>query len=313
LARPQSVALVGPSGIGRIHTREFHRAGVPVTAVLASTPESSRRAADTLTEEFGTMVKACATLEEIKAANVDAAIICSPPEQHLEAIEAFLAVDKYVLCEKPLFWQDGLSTGAVDEICTRLEARAAGRLVVNTNNTWFPETWFERHGKPEKLDAFGFHFYTNGPFRGDAIGVDLLPHALSVLLEITSGYYPDSVLAGIEKTVADNRFTCSFDYAGIGCDIELRQSSDCARAFGFRVNDSSVERIQRIVDGEYSVYLARAGHPEEALEVADPFEISIRRFLDGAAAGRRFDAEMVKARQVMTMMAQIMTNPSDAV
>ena len=160
---------------------------------------------------------------------------------------------------------------------------------------------------------FGFHFFTNGPFRGDAIGVDLLPHALSVLLEITSGDYPDSVLADVEKTVGDNRFTCSFDYAGIGCDIDLRQSSDCARAFGFRANKISVERIQRIVDGEYSVFLAPAGHAEEALEVADPFEISIRRFVDGAAAGRRFDAEMAKARQVMTMMTQIMTTPSTAV
>lgn len=313
MARPQSVALVGPSGIGQIHAREFHRAGMPVTAVLASTPERSRNAAESLIKEFGTAVEACASLEEISAASIDAAVICSPPEKHLEAIDAFLEADKYVLCEKPLFWQDGLSTGAVGELCKQLEARAAGRLVVNTNNTWFPEIWFERHRKPVKLDEFGFHFHTNGPFRGDAIGVDLLPHALSVLLEIIPGDYSDSVLADIEKTVSDNRFTCSFDCAGIRCDIDLRQSSDCDRAFGFRANEISVERIQRIVDGEYTVLLAPDGHAEEAVEVADPFEISIRRFVDGVAAGRRFDLEMARAGQVMTMMTQIMTTSSTAV
>jgi predicted dehydrogenase len=304
--------LVGPSGIGRIHAREFYRVGVPVTAVLASTPERSRAAAAALTKEFGTAVEGFGSLEERSAANISAAVICSPPENHLEAIDAFLGADKYVLCEKPLFWQEGLSTGAVAEICSRLTVRADGRLVVNTNNTWFPEAWFERHGKPDKLSKFGFHFYTNGPFRADAIGVDLLPHALSILLEILPGEYPESVLADIKKTVSDDRFACSFDYGGVKCDVDLRQDPGCVRALGFRIDDTSVERIQRVTDGEYNVYLAPAGQTGDALQVADPFEISIRRFVDGVAAGQRFDAEMTRAGQVMTMMTELMTAPSTA-
>jgi predicted dehydrogenase len=312
LARPQSVALVGPSGIGRIHAREFHRVGVPVTAVLASTPARSLDAAHALTEEFGTVVEAYGSIEEISAATIDAAVICSPPGKHLEAIDVFLEAGKYVLCEKPLFWQDGLSTDAVGELCSRLATKADGRLVVNTNNTWFPEIWFEQHTKPDQIDEFGFHFYTNGPFRSGAIGVDLLPHALSVLLEIATGDYPDGGLADIEKTVSDDRFACSFDYGGIRCDIDLRQSPGRARAFGFRVNKTAVERIQRISGGEYTVLLAPAGHAEEAFQVADPFEISVRRFVDGIATGRRFDTEMAKSGQVMTMMTQLMTTPSAA-
>jgi predicted dehydrogenase len=307
LASLQSVALIGPSGIGRIHAREFHRIGVPVTAVLASTPERSRAAAEALTKEFGTVVQAYESLEEISAANIGAAVICSPPEKHLEAIDAFLAADKYVLCEKPLFWQDGLSTGEAGEICSGLAARADGRLVVNTNNTWFPEVWFERHRKPDQLNEFGFHFFTNGPFHGAAIGIDLLPHALSVLLEIVAGRDPESVLTDIEKTVSDDCFICGFNYGRIRCEVDLRQSPERARAFGFRVNDISVERIQQIARSEYKVYLAPAGYEEDAVQVADPFEVSILRFVDGVAAGRRFDAEMARAGQVMAMMTQLMT------
>lgn len=301
--------MVGPSGIGRIHAREFNRAGVPVTAVLASTPERSRDAAKSLTDEFGVPVEAFGSLEEISAVDTDIAVICSPPEKHLEAIDAFLEADKYVLCEKPLFWRDGLSTGEVAAVCRRLAARADGRLVVNTNNTWFPEAWFERFGKPEKIEEFGFRFYTNGPFRADEIGVDLLPHALSVLLEIEAGERSDPVLAGIEKTVCDDSFACSFDYNGIRCSVDLRQDPDRARVFGFSVNNTSVERIQRIAGGEYNVFLAPAGRTEDALQVADPFEISIRRFVDGVAARQRFDAEMATAGQVMTMMTRILTAP----
>jgi len=309
LARPVSVALIGPSGIGRVHAREFHRAGAPVTGVLARTPDSAIRAAETLAAEFGTPVQAYESLEEIAAADFDAVSICSPPQLHLEAMDAFLAAGKYVLCEKPLFWRDGLSPTACSDICDRLSKQAAGRLMVNTNNTWFAESWFERHGKPEKIDAFDFHFYTNGPFQDAAIGVDLLPHALSVLIYAVA----EGRISNIEKTVSPGRFHCRFDYGGVQCAVDLRQDPDGDRAFGFRMDDVAVERIQKIVGGAYSVFLARPDRPDAAFQIADPFEISINRFVAGVAAARRFDTEMATAARVMTMMTEIIAAPAGTV
>lgn len=309
MAEIRSVALVGPSGIGRIHAREFHRAGVPVTAVLASTYESSQAAADDLTKQFGTVVHAFRSLEDLASTDIDAAVVCSPPAVHLEAIDAFLNVGKYVLCEKPLFWKDGLSPSEVSETCARLASRAEGRLVVNTNNTWFPEIWFKRYGKPANIRRFGFHFHTNGPFRDAAIGTDLLPHAISVLLEILNEQCLEDTPVNIVKTVRDDRFVCRFEFGGVNCDIDLRQGPDIPRAFGFRVDDTSVERIQRIVDDKYKVFLAPADRGRDAIQVADPFEISIRRFIEGVASKKRFDTEMARAVKVMNMMTEIIVAP----
>lgn len=302
---PHTVALVGPAGIGRIHAREFFRAEMPVSSVMASTPESSGNAARDLTELYGNSVTAYSDLGKLAAADIDAAVICSPPSKHLEAINAFLDAGKYVLCEKPLFWRENLSIGEVGQICDELETRAAGRLLVNTNNTWFPEIWFQRYRRPDNPREFGFRFYTNGPYQGDEIGVDLLPHALSVLFKAVPSICGHDILSRIEKTVAKDRFECRFELGDVACHVDLRENPDGEREFGFRLNDTAVERIQRVDDGEYRVYLAPAGRPEEAIAVTDPFEISIRRFIDGVHSRASFDTQMATASKVMKTMTQI--------
>lgn len=304
-----SVALVGPSGIGKVHAREFFRAGAPVTAVLASTRESSENAARELSDQFGETVTAYSDLRELATAPVDAAVICSPPAAHLEAIKVLVGTERYVLCEKPLFWQDGLTTAKTRRICDELSQLAGGRLLVNTNNTWFPEVWFQRFGKPQLPREFGFHFHTTGQFQHDEIGVDLLPHALSILSETFTEDDPDDEITDIEKTVSANRYECRFSYRGVRCQLDLREDPDGERRLGFRVDDTGVEQIQRIENGEYRVYLAPAESVDDAFQVTDPFEISIRRFVDGAVAGQRFDREMADATKVMTMMTQILMAP----
>ena len=97
------------------------------------------------------------------------------------------------------------------------------------------------------------------------------------------------------------------------CAVDLRQDPDGDRAFGFRMDDVAVERIQKIVGGAYSVFLARPDRPDAAFQIADPFEISINRFVAGVAAARRFDTEMATAARVMTMMTEIIAAPAGTV
>ncbi len=272
---------------------------------MASTLESSDRAARELKELYGFSVTAYSDLGKLAAADIDAAVICSPPSKHLEAIHAFLDAGKYVLCEKPLFWRENLSTEEVGRICDELEMRAAGRLLVNTNNTWFPEIWFQRFKRPDNPREFGFRFYTNGPYHGDEIGVDLLPHALSVLFEAVPGLCGHDTLSRLEKTVGEDRFECRFELGDVACHVDLRENPDGEREFGFRLDDSAIDRIQRVTDGEYRVYLAPAGRPDEAIAVTDPFEISVRRFIEGVTSRTSFDTHMTTASKVMKTMTQI--------
>jgi hypothetical protein len=307
LAKTVSVALVGPWGIGRIHTREFVHAGAHIAGVLASTQENTRIAAAALEAQYGGPVRAHDSLADLVESEVDAVSVCSPPRCHLEAVRPALAAGKYVLCEKPLFWRDGLTPAEAAATCDDLARAADGRLVVNTCNSLLAEAWYARHGRPAAPSTFDFHFHTNGPFRGEEIGIDLLPHACSVLLTAI----PDGTVEQPERTLSERCVEYRFRFGGAACRFDLREDPAGARAFGFRLDNTAVERIQDEVDGRYRVRLVPAGRPAEAFEVPDPFRVAIGRFVGGVTARDRFDVAMATATRIMTMTTEIAGAPRE--
>lgn len=303
---PVRVALLGPSGVGRFHAREFARAGARIVGVLASTPERSRQAAAELGAALGYGIVAFANLEEAIASPVDAVSVCTPPAQHLAAIEAALAAGKYVFAEKPLFWRDGLTEAAAAHLASALEGRAKGRLLVNTSNVTFLEAYAARYGLPERIHRFAFRFHTHGRFRFDAIGVDLLPHALSLLLALQ----PGGEIGVLRRDVAAGRFTCTFDFSGIDVRFDLGEGPEQPRMLSFAINDLGVRRIQEESAAGVRVFLESEGQKCERFPVEDPFRAFIGRFVRTVETGGRFDAEAPTIRRNVTLLAALMTRPS---
>ncbi|MCA8976000.1 MAG: Gfo/Idh/MocA family oxidoreductase [Planctomycetes bacterium] len=89
------------NGLGPFLASALERAGLEVAAVAGRDLASARRAAAALGAGLGHGVEACASLDEL-AAGVDALVISSPAEAHLEALEVALAAGLPCLCEKPL-------------------------------------------------------------------------------------------------------------------------------------------------------------------------------------------------------------------
>jgi len=90
------VAILGAGMIGAVHRRAALLAGAQVVGVLASSPESSRRAA----EQWG--VTALESIDDLAALAPDVVHVCSPNGLHVEHVEAALAAGAHVICEKPL-------------------------------------------------------------------------------------------------------------------------------------------------------------------------------------------------------------------
>ena len=89
------VGIIGGGFMGEAHARAARSAGAEVVGVLASSPESSQRAARSL----GTT--AFSSVEELSAA-ADVVHICSPNGLHAEHVQAVIGAGKHVVCEKPL-------------------------------------------------------------------------------------------------------------------------------------------------------------------------------------------------------------------
>lgn len=91
-------AVVGTGFIGPVHVEGLRRAGVDVAAIVGSSPEKSRAAAERLGID-----PTHTSLEDVLAdASIDAVHLTTPNRFHFEQAGALLRVGKHVLCEKPL-------------------------------------------------------------------------------------------------------------------------------------------------------------------------------------------------------------------
>jgi predicted dehydrogenase len=90
--------IIGGGFMGTVHARAIRRAGGVVSRVVASSPESSRAAAERIGAEL-----AAQNVEELLAAeDVDVVHVCTPNATHAALVRAAISAGKHVVCEKPL-------------------------------------------------------------------------------------------------------------------------------------------------------------------------------------------------------------------
>ena len=91
-------AVVGTGFIGPVHVEGLRRAGVNVAAIVGSTPEKSRVAA----ERLGIDPKHTSLEDVLADDSIDAVHLTTPNRFHFEQARNVLRAGKHVLCEKPL-------------------------------------------------------------------------------------------------------------------------------------------------------------------------------------------------------------------
>jgi predicted dehydrogenase len=114
------IALVGAGGIGRAHRNAW--AQVPGAKIAAVVDVDASRA-KAMAKEL--RAKAFADLHEmLRAVEVDAVDVCTPPAFHRAPVEAALAAGRHVICEKPLADKPPSARAMVKA------AKAAGKLLM---------------------------------------------------------------------------------------------------------------------------------------------------------------------------------------
>jgi len=112
-------AIVGAGFIGEVHARAVRACGGELIAVVSSTPERSRAAA----ERLGALRTAVSVDELVAADDIDVVHVCTPNDAHADIAGRAIAAGKHVVCEKPL---------ATDLDAARLLAAAADSAGVVT-------------------------------------------------------------------------------------------------------------------------------------------------------------------------------------
>ena len=185
LELPPRIAVLGAKGIGQVHARIFNLFNANICAVLGSSHTTAKQAASQLNKSLGIISQPYSDFETlINEARPAAVSICTPPECHFSQI--LMAFDNRipVFCEKPLIWGKDFAPETVEQNLSIIAKHPNRRLFVNTSNAIFMESVLETMGRPEQVKCFSFKFFTQGPYMGKEIAIDLLPHGLSLLLKL---------------------------------------------------------------------------------------------------------------------------------
>ena len=103
-------AVIGAGFVGRAHIEALRRLGIPVIAVVGSSPER----AETARSALG-LARAYASVQELaNDSEVDVVHICTPNHLHFEQASTVLQAGKHVMCEKPLAMDTRQSTDLIE-------------------------------------------------------------------------------------------------------------------------------------------------------------------------------------------------------
>ena len=271
------VAILGSRGIGFFHTRIFQQLGNEICGVLGTSPVTVKKAVESLSGTYGILPKTYINLDQLMInEDPDIVSICTPPEYHLDHMKTVLEKGKAVFCEKPIFWHKSINYKEIDYGIKTLREYSNPILHVNTSNASFISYIRDRIDSAEKIENFNLEFFTNGSCSGYEIAVDLLPHGLSMILEL----FGMRSITHFSDFAFKKSYSCKFNFGNCIVNFNFSQGKNINKRFAFSINGRKFLRVQQIDENKkYKVYLKDIRR-EELIRVDDPFEVYIKRFLD---------------------------------
>ena len=281
------IAVLGAGNIGRVHLRILNKLGIEQPFFLSRTEESGIKTSEYLLSNYGVRSKHYSSFESLMSNDLDGVTICLPNELHYDYLVKLLDHGLPIFCEKPLFWNDHDSCNDISKKLQNISRFKEKTLLINTCNDYFIKELKKHENISEPIKSFRFNFFTNGLNRYKGIGVDLLPHALSLLIELLGNHKIENLKIG---DIQPNRFFCNFRYDKSDIEFDLRESKKIKKEFSFKINDLEYRRIQETIDSSYRVSLKNLNNGNQYY-IKDPFEVYMQKFLDACKNRSNLDIE----------------------
>lgn len=297
------LAILGASGFGKFHAREFRDAGCDVCAILGSSEESSKKTSEKLWADYGIAANSYYELEKlIGAEHLDAVSICTPPKLHEKQIRTCLEAELHVMCEKPLLLSKERSNY---KIAKRLLELADKKKRILTVNTQWPSIIRYLGDFGEKIEKFSMTMEPG--LRGGGLITDMIPHMNSMVIRLM----PDRRIRNLRFLKLKRDYAkITFDYV-IGrdsCDVcyNIRYKKERPREISFSINE---KYFKREIGENYEQIIAEDGN---RFYVEDPLRVSIKKFVS-AFRGEKTLIAKEEILENMKMQDKILKAYLDAV
>lgn len=284
------IAILGASGIGRYHAREFHNAGCDVTAILGSTKESSEKTAKELQEQFGISSRPYHSLENLLAnEQLNAVSICTPPRLHSYHVRKCLEANLHVLCEKPFVLDSQHNNYKTAESLVKLAEEKNRILAVNTQWASIPQ-YLSREITSPYIRNFSMHMAPTG-IKGIDLLTECIPHLNSLLIKLIPDGVPEKIRFPIRE---EDKILICFNYKNNSrtsiIQYSLKNKEEKPTNIKFSIN--GIE-LAREIGKEYSQQLIGKGR---LINLQDPLKTSIRSFVSSLSGE---DSPLVSPREIL--------------
>jgi len=296
------VAILGISGIGKVHAKIFQSLGANVVAILSSTENNANLAAKQLLNEYGLAAKPYWNLNDLLEMRLDAVSICTPPLLHHSHILASFENEVAVFCEKPLFWTNGSSIQR-KKMLHQLKSHRNRRLFMNISNSLFIDKIRERAPHPEDVEYFYFQFNTHGSNKDKNILIDLLPHGISLL----QSFFGSRPIRNTEFIFDSNNVTTKFQYGNCSVKFDFQENQQCQKKFFFKINQNEYHRIQEVHGGSYSVFVMDVANNDK-IELEDPFIVYISNFIEYCSNQNRNKKDNFQEAEINLILMNTLLN-----
>ena len=270
-----SAGILGTSGIGKVHARIYTKLGIKRISILNRSLESSIESQKEIEDTCNIKVDICTSINHMMEESKPTLIsVCTPPENHYESFITLCSYPVSIFCEKPFFWEQNLDSTEFNNRLTSIMSHKDKNIMVNTSNASLITQLKNHIHIDEKINSFHFTFNTNGQYRNNDIGIDLLPHALSLLIELCG----HKKLHSLKREIKEDSYSCKFSYGDIDVFFSFIQKSDIEKKLSFSINGNNYLRVQKNEDKNYRVFLYNH-NSNKSFELIDPFEFYIKRFI----------------------------------
>ena len=269
------IGMIGFGAIAKVHSRIIFQRKESVNILLVRSDKSVSDAKSFFFNNFSYIPKITKSKEYFFSSKINMLILCSPPETHLSFLKKAFDNKLNVFCEKPLFWDNRFSYKELKDKVTKIEKHKNINFIVNTSNSYFIEQILKSN-KISKINFLKFIFHTNGPNEFSNIGIDLLPHGISILIKAL-GF---GEITNLELDISKFFVKYKFLYRDALIEFEFMQGTSIEKKMIIQLNDKKFTRIQSGTGNSYEVSFVDEGG-ENVKNIKDPFPVYLDLFFNG--------------------------------
>ena len=157
------IAILGASGIGKFHARNFDKLNVEINSILSTSKVTGKATSQDLKDSLGLKVDYYDDLELLlNESTPEAVVICTPNEFHYEHILKVLDKKIPIFCEKPLFWNKEDSYKTFLKKLKVISDHPNRAIFVNTSGAIYIRSIRTLLPLAKDIHSFNFKFITQG-------------------------------------------------------------------------------------------------------------------------------------------------------